>query len=88
MNIKLIIILSVVSIIATSLMIITFQVTEEPIPLQEPEFAPNQLEKILSYCEKKNNVGPDEVINDIGLQYYNQTHTIDNNTCEWREKEV
>ncbi len=87
MNTKLIIITSVVSIIVISLMIITFQVTEKPIPLQESEFTPNQLEKILDYCEKKNNLESDEVLNDIGLQYYNQTHTIDNNSCEWSKKD-
>lgn len=51
--------------------------------INEPEFVPNQLERIFDYCEKKNNLASNVFMNDIGLQYYNQTHIIDNNTCEW-----
>ena len=40
-----------------------------------------QLQAVLDYCEEKKE-GHD--INLIGLNYYNDTHYIDNNKCQWQ----
>ncbi len=42
---------------------------------------PEQLQMVLDYCEEKK-TGND--MNLIGLYYYNDTHYIDNNDCEWK----
>ncbi len=41
------------------------------------------VDKILDHCKQKEAGNP---IHQYGLSYSNDTHYIDNNTCEWQEK--
>jgi len=41
---------------------------------------PEQLEAILEYC-----IDSKDLIDTIGLSYYNSTHSIDTITCEWQK---
>jgi hypothetical protein len=42
---------------------------------------PYQLQRVLNHCEEQKS-GNDVFA--VGLNYYNETHYIDNTTCEWQ----
>jgi len=58
----------------------------------------NPLQRVLNHCDAQRKLATGEtpemnadgsynVLNAIGLSYSNDTHYIDNNTCEWRLSE-
>jgi len=53
----------------------------DKLPLKLFSNAPYQLQSVLTHCEEQK-TGNDVIL--IGLNYHNETHYIDNNTCKWQ----
>ena len=56
---------------------------ENTIDEKSYELSFTSFDKILDYCKEKETRNP---IHQYGLSYSNDTHYIDNNTCEWQER--